>query len=72
MKTVSLMPVHRFLKSTFGKKYLAARAPGRNIDPRNSASRNRYPRLVRTIATSRMETSQKDMTRYRFIGLMQK
>ena len=64
--TVSLTPL------TFGKKYLAARAPGRNIDPMNSASRNRYPRLVSTIATSRMETTQKDMTRKRFIGLMQK
>ena len=35
------MIAHRFLKFTFGKKYLAASAPGRNIEPMNSASRKR-------------------------------
>ena len=64
-KTVSLTPF------TFGKKYLAAKAPGRNIDPMNSASKKPYPRLVSTTATSRMDTIQYDMIRNRFIAPVQ-
>ena len=63
-----LIPDGLFLKSTFGKKNLAARAPGRNIVPIKTASRNRYPRLVRTNDTRRMETSQYAMISRRFIA----
>ena len=56
--TVSMTPDHLSLKFTFGKKYLAARAPGRNMDPMNKASRNRYPKLQRQTATNKMETIQ--------------
>ena len=66
-KIVSLIPDCLFLKFTFGKKYLAARAPGRNMVPMNNASMNRYPKLLRQIVTNRVETIQYVMTSSRFI-----
>ena len=66
-KIVSLIPDRLFLKLTFGKKYLVARAPGRNMVPMNNASMNRYPKLLRQITTNRMEAIQYDMTSSRFI-----
>ena len=66
-KIVSLIPDCLLLKFTFGKKYLAARAPGRNMVPMNKASMNRYPKLQRQIATNRVAAIQYNMTSSRFI-----
>ena len=67
-KIVSPMPDHFLSYLTIGKKYFAARAPGRNNDPMNNASRKLYSRLLSTIATRSMAVIQYDMIRNSLIS----